>query len=67
MWIGASPMALVVKNPCVNAGARGSIPGSGRLPGVGNGNSLQYSFLESSMDTGAWQATVPGVERVTHG
>ena len=59
-------MALVVKNPCVKAGAKGSIPGSGRSPGVGNDNSLQYSGLESSMDKGAWQATVPGVKRVRH-
>ena len=35
-----------------------SIPGSGRSPGGGNGNPLQYSCLENSMDRGAWQATV---------
>ena len=40
----------------------GSIPGSGRSPGVGNGNPLQYSCLETSMDRGAWWATV---QRVT--
>ena len=39
----------------------GSITGSGRSPGVGNGNPLQYSCLENSMDRGAWQATVHGV------
>ena len=39
----------------------GSIPGSGRFPGEGNGYSLQYSYLENSMDRGAWQATVHGV------
>ena len=39
----------------------GSIPGSGRSPGEGNGNPLQYSCLENSMDRGAWQATVHGV------
>ena len=36
----------------------GSIPGSGRSPGEGNGNPLQYSSLENPMDRGAWQATV---------
>ena len=53
-------MALEVKNPPANAGDEsdtGSIPGSGRSPGVGNGNSLQYSCLENPMDKGAWQAT----------
>ena len=40
------------------------IPGSGRSPGEGNGNPLQYSCLENYMDKGAWQATVCGVERV---
>ena len=39
----------------------GSISGSGRSPGEGNGNPLQYSCLENSMDRGAWQATVHGV------
>ena len=43
---------------------RGSIPGSGRSPRVGNGNALQDSCLENSMDRGAWQATDHGV---THG
>ena len=37
-----------------NAGDLGSIPGSGRFPGEGNGNSLQYSCLENPMDGGAW-------------
>ena len=52
------------KNPPVNAAdARdtGSIPGSGRSPGVGNGNPLQYSYLENSVDRGAWWATGQGV------
>ena len=56
----------VVKNSPANAGdARdvSLIPGSGRPPGVGNGNLLQYSCLENSMDRGAWQATVHGVEK----
>ena len=54
----------VVKNPPANAGnARdvGSIPGSGRSPGIGKGNPLQYSCLENSIDRGAWWATVHGV------
>ena len=57
----ASQVLLVVKNPLANAGDvrdAGSIPGSGRSPGEGNGNPLQYSCLENSMDRGAWWATV---------
>ena len=41
----------------------GSIPGSGRSPGEGNGNPLQYSCLENPMDGGAWWATVHGVAK----
>ena len=41
----------------------GSIPGSGRFPGEGNGNSLQYSCLENPMDRGAWQVTIHGVTK----
>ena len=44
-----------------NAGDLGSIPGSARSPGEGNGNPLQYSCLENPMDGGAWQATVHGI------
>ena len=44
-----------------NAGDRGSIPGSGRSPGEGNSNPLQYSCLENPMDKGTWRATVHGV------
>ena len=44
-----------------NAGDLGLIPGSGRSPGEGNGNPLQYSCLENSMDGGAWWTTVHGV------
>ena len=44
-----------------NAGGVGSIPGSGRSPGGGNGNPLQYSCLGNPMDRRAWQATVHGV------
>ena len=46
-------MALVVKNPPAKVGDSDSIPGSGRSPGVGSGNSLQYSCLENPMDGGA--------------
>ena len=42
------------------------IPGSGRSPGEGNGNPLQYSCLENPMDGGAWWATAHGVTRVRH-
>ena len=56
------PGGSVVKNLTTNAGDAGSIPGSGRSPGEGNGNSLQFSCLENPMDRRAWQATVQGVE-----
>ena len=49
------------KEYACNAGDLGSIPGSGRYPGRGHGNPLQYSCLESSMDRGNWQATGHGV------
>ena len=49
------PGGSEVKNPPANAG---SIPGSGRAAGEGNGNSLQYSCLGSPMDKGAWWTTV---------
>ena len=49
------------KESACNAGNLGSIPGSGRSPGKGNGNQLQYSCLENSIDREAWQATVHGV------
>ena len=55
-------MAQTVKNlPEILSGDPGSIPGSGRAPREGNGNPLQYSCLENSMDRGAWQATVHGI------
>ena len=61
-----SQVPLVVKNLPAHAGNVrdvGSIPGSGRSPGGGNGNPLQYSCLENSMNIGAWQATVHGVTK----
>ena len=50
-----------VKESASNAGDPGSIPGSGRSPGEGNGNPLQYSCLENPMDGEAWWAAVHGV------
>ena len=51
------------KASACNAGDLGSIPESGRSPGEGNGNPVQYSCLENSMDGGAWWATVHGVAK----
>ena len=52
------PGGSVVKNLPANAGDDGSIPGSGRSPGEGNGNLFQYSCLENSMNRGAYQAAI---------
>ena len=54
------------KKSICNAGDRDSIPGSGKSPGEGNGNSLQYSCLDNPMDRGAWWAAVHGVARAGH-
>ena len=68
-WARGFPGGSVVKNSPANAGDAGdagdtgSIPGSGRSPGGGHGNPLQYSCLENSMDRGAWRATVHGVTK----
>ena len=51
------------KEPACSAGDLGSIPESGRSPGEGNGNPLQYFCLEKSMDRGSWWATVHGVAK----
>ena len=59
-------MALVLKNPPASAGDvrdTGFIPGSGRPPGGGHSNPLQYSCLENPMDKGDWQATVHSVTK----
>ena len=53
----------MVKNPPANEGDLGSIPGSGKSPGEGNGNPLHYSCMGNPMDRGAWQATVHGVTK----
>ena len=62
----ASQVVLVVKNPTANAGDTrdsGSIPGSGRSPGGGHDNSLQYSCLENRMDRGARKAIIHRVAK----
>ena len=51
----------VIKNPPANAGDVDSVPGSGKSPGEGNGNLLQYSCLENSMDRGTQWAIVHGL------
>ena len=64
LW--ASQVVLMVKIPPANAGDIrdvGLIPGSGRSPGGGHGNPLQYSCLENPMDRGAWWATVHRVAK----
>ena len=55
------PGGSAVGNLPANSGDAGSIPGSGRSPGEGNGKLLQYSCLGNPMDRGAWQATVHGL------
>ena len=57
------PSGSVVKNLPASAGDMGFIPRLERFPGVGNGNPLQYSCLENSMDRGVWWATVHGVAK----
>ena len=56
----------VGKESACSAGDLGLIPELERSPGEGNGNPLQYSYLENPMDRGTWQATVHGVTRVQH-
>ena len=63
-FCGASLVAQTVKNlPAMQETWLGSTSGSGKSPGEGNGNPLQYSCLENPMDRGAWQATVHGVAK----
>ena len=57
------PAGSVVENLPANAEDTSSIPGSGRSPGEGNDNPLQYSCLGNPMDRGAWRATVHGVAK----
>ena len=60
------PHSSVGKVFVCNAGDPGQINGSGRVPGKGNGNPLQYSCLENPIDREAWQATVHGIARFRH-
>ena len=63
--IGTSPVAQRVKNLPTTQETQdvGSIPGSGKSPGGGNGNPFQYSCLKSAQDRGSWWATVHGVAK----
>ena len=60
---GGFPGGSEDKVSACNVGDPGSIPGSGRSPGDGNGSLLQHSCLENPMDRGAWRATVHGVTK----
>ena len=62
MW--GFPGSLADKESASNAGDPGLIPGSERSPGAGNGNPLQFSCLENSMDRGARWAAVHGVAEI---
>ena len=62
----ASLVAQLVKSPFANAGGVGSIPGSGRFPGEGNGNPLKYSCLGNPIGRGALRATVCEITRVRY-
>ena len=64
--IGTSLVAQTVKASAYNAGDLSLIPGSGRSPGEGNGNPLQYSYLGNPMDRGAWWVTAMWFQRVGH-
>ena len=67
MCLGGFPGGTVVKNlSAVQETHAGSIPGSGRSPAGGHGNSLQYSCLESPTDGGAWQLQSTASQRVEH-
>ena len=58
LLLRASQVVQLAKNPPANAGDKGLIPGFDRPPGVGNGNSLQYSYLGNPMGRGPWSAVV---------
>ena len=57
------PGGSVVKNLLANAGDTGSVPGSGRSPGIGNGNPVQFSCLENPKDRGTCQAVTYGITK----
>ena len=61
--LGNDFLAIAPKESACSAGDPGSIPGLGRSPGEGNGNPLQYPWLENLMDRGAWWAAVHGVAK----
>ena len=63
VYILGFPGGSEVKASASNAGNLGSIPGSGRSPGKGNGNPFQYSCLGNPMDRRAWRATVQRVAK----
>ena len=65
-YVFGFPGGSEVKASACNAGDLGSIPGSGRSPGEGNGNPLQYSCLENPMDGGAWGLQSTGSQRIGH-
>ena len=65
LWNMGFPGGAEVKASACNVGDLGSIPGSGRSPGEGNGNPLQYFCLENPMDGGAWWARVHGSQSRT--
>ena len=70
MGVGGLASGSVGKESAYSAedtGFTGSIPGSERSPGEGNGNPLQYSCLKNPMHRGAWWATVQRVAKVEHG
>ena len=58
-------LPAILETTC-STGDPGSIPGSGRSPGGGNGNPLQYPYLENAMDRGAWWAVAHGISIVGH-
>ena len=62
-WTGGFPGDSDGKASACNAGDLGSFSGSGKSPGEGDGNPLQYSCLENFMGRGAWQATVHGIAK----
>ena len=62
-YLMSFPGSSIVKNLPAKAGDMDSIPGSGRSPGEGNGNPLQYSCLGNPVDRGAWLATVHRVTK----
>ena len=64
--LSSFPGSAEVKASACNVGDLGSIPGSGRASGEGNGNPLQYSYLGNPMDRGSWRATVKGVANFEH-